>query len=477
MLAVGVVSCTVCGLPAADIPHEEDAVIKFVNGDRLHGRLDGVASNGAYIVWARGQERNEIAVGSIASIHYRRPLRASHIPEQLHRIAFKNGDTIMASSLTFDGASFSIQSPMAGRLTADRSAVAAVDFNAGEPAPVLAFKPGGSGWTLNYGGHSWTATNGYLMTTGGNYLGWNGGPLPDMIDVRFDARWSSGFPEYRCLVFCRGIGQNGSVEGGLGVAVHGKYAVGYIGDPESSSRMLNEAMGRGVETTAAKLQMVDTKFKYGENCWGHAIRMLVNRKTKSFWVFYNGEQIGEWKNVNAKDSDLGNAIYFKTGYHAMVQIRNFRVLPWDGVVPEAKSDAGAENSDRLKLRNGDKVDGVVTSISQAGCVITAKPAGVEGKAGSLSLPLANLSRLVLNPNSKPASAGLHDAVHLELTDGESIGGLLVSASPGSVAVSNSVSGRVTIPAQNIRRIDCAGRNTPAGSLPDKKDKDDAVVLE
>jgi len=110
-------------LPFGEVPKD---ILRFTNGDQLHGSYEGISENGS-ILWSREDLKEPLVL---------KPESVRHIilqgastqtnPVAYSYVTLKNGDQIPGQVLSLDDKSVSIQSTAVGEITVRLQAVSAI---------------------------------------------------------------------------------------------------------------------------------------------------------------------------------------------------------------------------------------------------------------------------------------------------------------------------------------------------------------
>ena len=358
-------------------------VVITLEGDRLFGKVDGIAKDG--VLRLRGPQfegEANILVSGIEQVRFGQDVAEA----EEDRLLLANGDYVACSVVSVLPSAVIVDSEVFGRLEFPRSAVRQVDFSTGVNTLINSrFEEGAiEPWTAHRG--SWSVANGTLICPGGQSPHEVYAPLeqdgPVTFEGEFEFAYRSGRRQRRrrrgngFFTLCVFADSYEKYFGGNGVYsyVHRDELLFGRGNDGSQvltgKRTLNSTMDKGT------------------------LRLGYDPVTGSASMWVNGKFHGKF-NV---DGDLKRGKYVVVYSEYPVIIRDLRVF--QGVVPPPIENDFAENDKPMMVfKNGDRLS--VEEFGMTKSVVT-----VDTGYGELSMSKSRVACMQFKPDVEAIE---HDA--------------------------------------------------------------------
>ncbi|MDA1005824.1 MAG: hypothetical protein O3A87_04990 [Verrucomicrobia bacterium] len=129
LLVSGLLGCLLGPLAAQEVPTDDPDLLRFNNGDALHGRFLGM-DDGNNLTWTGSSIKTPIILQSPTlrrlALNGGRAAKALSHPQFIELV---NGDRIPGSVVTLEENTFTIDTPMGKTLTLDRKFVRSISPN------------------------------------------------------------------------------------------------------------------------------------------------------------------------------------------------------------------------------------------------------------------------------------------------------------------------------------------------------------
>ena len=456
-----------------------DDLLRFTNGDQLHGTLEGV-KDGPQIIWKRNDEAasTEIKTSEIRHVVLNggRPLRSL---ASLSYVALVNGDQIPGAVTDMDGETITLDTPYAGLLRIPRNQMAMLapsplggrlhyhgpfiedewkmanaSFPEGMP-PVSQEKAKDPLGRWVFSGSAWYWPS---KQSGTALLRENA--MPDRSILRFDLAWKNrlsiaiGFhadfvkPKLaeevdkdaenlprRAMGFAPG-------DSSIFPVIFGNS---YVLQIFSTHMMLfRTSVNEGGAPTVERVQINGNSIRLGDT--GKAtLEIRSNRLTGEIVLFINGEFVVQWSEGRAGARDPSSYAGKGNGFGFVVQtedspvkISDVMVAEWNGM-PDSARSLQVEDQDIVLLTNGtDRFSGKVGGFRDG-------KLSLEGRYGRFQFTLEDVAeiRFARNRQAKETISAADD-VTIRLSPLGQISGRPLSGNGNSLRILNPVCGEINL---------------------------------
>lgn len=423
---------------AALAAQERQDLLRFSNGDQLHGSFAGV-KEGPLVAWKRGDVGAPVdfKTESLRHIVLRggRPLKS---PGSLSHVGLVNGDRIPGTITAIDADHVTLESTCAGVLRIPRRQVAMLAPN---PMGGRLFFYGPfseEGWTMRHPAYPdglpaapeaatdegdeesvgrWTFSGSawYWRHKGAGTALTRGDGMPDRAVLRFDLAWKNRLSV--AVAFHADFASPKSNEAGkdekaaIRAFVPGDtsdlprlFGNSYVLQMYSSYLMLyRTSVDADGKPAIRRVQLNNNNLRLGET--GQArVEIRSNRLTGGISLFINDEFVSQWSEGNPGDREddgfagKGSGFGFVVqGDDAPVRVSDVVVSEWNGM-PDSARSLEVDDQDVVLMANGtDRYAGRVAGLSQDLKVL------FEGRHGQFRFPLGEVAEVRFARNSLAAA--------------------------------------------------------------------------
>jgi len=333
---------------AATPAGKAEDVLKFKNGDKLHGILVA-ASPDEGICWSREDTRSairfalanvaEIQLGNVAAPPLRGPRAVAHLT---------NGDSLSGEIVALSQQTLQFRTWYAGELALKRPMLASLEPGLGTLTVLYAGPNSITEWQqrVNRTGQGWTFKKGALVASGGS-----GGTvigrdvkLPDTASIECDIGWM-GYANVLLLFYAENFENYYNSDC---YALQISSGTVYLQRCQRNSGMNNVDQPINVDSLQRKNK-------------AH-IALKVNKQKKTISLFLDGSFVKQWTD-RADFAGRGTGLGFVTQGQP-IRISNIVVSEWDGKLDlDAGAPGAAAEEDIVRLINGDKLTGRLDTIA------------------------------------------------------------------------------------------------------------------
>jgi len=330
VLSIAVVTLmTVCRAPAA-----ED-VLKFFNGDRLHGGLVAVSpTNG--LLWHRDDAAADIrfALENVQDVVVAG--RDAQGGEGGSAVLLTNGDKLLGRIVGLDEQVLRLSTPEAGPLEIRRPMIAAIKPGHRSSNVIYEGPTGLDGWTMQDPAcfeYKNDAIYVLRQVTIGRLV-----KFPDSFSVELDIEWRGPYPD--CQMVIGGETVESYPSRGYGVRMYG-----------SSIRLYRNGSSSGLPSQS---------YSFDGKRRAH-VRICMNKQARSIAVLIDGVVAAQWTDPGDFAVNGDGLVFY--AQQAPLRINRIRVTEWDGELPSpAVQASGAAKEDTVDLVNGDRFTGEARGI-------------------------------------------------------------------------------------------------------------------
>ncbi|NQU09376.1 hypothetical protein HQ590_01180 [bacterium] len=326
----------------ADADTETSDLLRFKNGDVLHGSLVGMPSPDK-ILWQHPDTEPEI---TFAARHVVQVRLAGHgvppPPGPLATVQLTNDDELQGKVTALDAERLVLETWYAGPLTIKRTMVTSIGLETMLADTIYAGPTGMEGWQhARQRSAAWRYSKGAFYSTTQGGIGRDVG-LPDRARVEFDLAWRN-FPQFMLALYTGDFDQI--------------LSDGYILQWSGNTVYLQRARNRDVNNLGGAINLDDmqrrTKFH---------VTVLVDKPKKSVSLLIDGALTKQW--VDPGDfAGTGTGLMLQSQGQGALRFSNLRVSTWDGQLDQPATAATPRSEDVIRLVNNDKVSGRLESIA------------------------------------------------------------------------------------------------------------------
>jgi hypothetical protein len=424
---------------------EDESGIRFVNGDHLTGTPLSLDNKG--IVWKSPLIERPVPFLKEKILDVTLPTHTPDLKAMDHEavVTLNKGGIVRGQLSEVTDDAVVIDTWYAGQLRFNRVMVESVNI---EPSDLILYRGPNSlkGWTVTPQPDAWRYANFSFHCTGGGSIA-RDDLLTDECSVAFDAEWNSDSASYKVIVFSDTVderhpksGYEFSMQRG-GMVLRNLQTQTFIGSAHSS------------EIAQSNRARIEIK---------------ASKRTGKIAFFVNNRIVDVWTDADLERSQLGNGLHFSTSRLVPMRISGIRVAQWDGTIdqplppragmrqmqlglgeddPQPSPPSLEENREgRMKLANGDSIDGKVKSIQEGKVTI-------ETSLGEVILPVARLRTITLPEALKEEAIARNDDVRAWMSDGGFIVFEFISSDKETITGKSQNFGTATFRRDAFQRIE------------------------
>lgn len=414
-------------------PSVNQDTIEFQDRDRLHGALVSLTPDAFGLVWKRSDIKDPIAL-SLSNLMQvrlagRRPVQHK---DPTASVTLLNGDLLAGDIVAMDETSLTLDTWYSGRLTIKRPSILQVDLHAGTSRAIYEGPNSLTEWmAIQSGGRlkdQWRFDNGTLFAIYPAPLVKRLEKVPDLCEFHFSVSWTR-YASFGFMFFTDVVDQNAT--SGYNLMVSG-------------STVYMQAFSRNMGSQ--QLGTVNyEKFDQGKRSAEFTI--LANRKTNTFTLLIDGEQVRRWTDArNLGGTQTGHSIMLQPQDQNSIRFRNIRVLEWDGKVPEPSAAPTVQKEDIVLLSNSDKLTGRLNAITNGNIQFTTSYA-------TLTVPVQRVDEVFLavqSTNIPPPASG---NIRLTFAEAGQITVKVEKIADEKIRCSGDSFGDITLPLPAIKTMD------------------------
>lgn len=322
-------------------------VLKFKNGDLLHGQLVSVSPQDG-VRWSRKDAKGPLQfdLGNIREIQLGGTTsRRSAVARAAVRLT--NGDSLRGEIVALNKEMLKFQTWYAGDLEVRRSMIASLEPSLASVSVLYAGPGGLEEWYQRARGErGWSFRKGALVSAGGS-----GGvvigrdvKLPEMASIEFEAAWL-GYVNFQVLFYAENFDNYYNSD---------CYALQVSGSTIFLQRCQRNSGMNNVD------QQVNLESLQRRNKARFALK--VNKPRRTIALYIDGVLVKQW-NDRIEFTGRGTGLAF-VSQGQPTRISNIVVAEWDGKLDLDSAGGGkAAEEDLVRLANGDKLSGRLDVIA------------------------------------------------------------------------------------------------------------------
>lgn len=377
--SLGVILLLVVNVATAEQEHQ--AVMRFHNDDLISGKLKALGENS--LLW----ESDILAEPATFDLDHVLDLTLNaenKAPESSHvaMLTLKNGDQVHGQLGGIDEDHIDLNTWFAGPMQFGRSMVSSIDIQGGGSLHYRGPK-NIDGW-IQQPEQSWEyKRQSFISRKAGSIA--REKLLPEQFSISFTVERKSDQLDLKLMLFSTDVDNSYPRSG---------YELSF----QRSSIYLRSGKTRNFlgSDHSRELSQNDKAL----------IEVRASSKTGKVVLLINGKVAEVWSDPGVESNDFGTGLHFIAGSNQVIRISNIKIAPWDGRIehlpqprgmriqrgnaePQPKPDDKAEEeTGRMKLANGDSLEGEVSSVDEG--LITLKT-----PLGEIKLPIERLRSLNL----------------------------------------------------------------------------------
>jgi len=356
-------------LPVVRPAGPTEGVIRFRNGDSLHGVLEQIDATGQ-VAWRHTEASEPLRFSlqnvmqiSLAGVGRNESAGATAA------VSLTNGDTLRGAVKSLDEATLTLDTWYAGTMQIKRVMIRRITPLLGGEAIVMEGLGSLADWKRGGQPEAWQLRNGALLAMQPGTIGRDVG-LPDQSSVEFDLTWLQ-LPVM------------------LHVGLYGQRPDGIFGDGNTAGYWLmfagnNAQLQRATRTETSQLGQIDIRKFIRNGKMRVAIR--ADKTKKSIALLLDGQLVKAWTDPGEWSGD-GRCLTFvsQSRGEQNLRISNLIVREWSGDV-ETGGMVVTGQQDVLRLANNDRVTGTVESIKDG-------TVAVVSTVAPLTIPLERVAEI------------------------------------------------------------------------------------
>lgn len=439
-----IIALSMMGFHLAAAADEMKSVVRFANHDQLSGSLESLTTE--RLVWNSPilEKPTPFFLKSVLDLTLsatQPQIDAKHEAT----VSLTNGDSVRGQLVSITDDSVELDTWFAGRMKFRRVMIS--DIRIDERPDYFYQGPSGlDGWTQTETPAAWSYADSSFRSNASGGIARDVG-LPDECSISFEAGWRGQFG-LKLVFFSDDTNTDNPPNG---------YSLGL----QSRSIVLNKlpnqiSLGRAASSPALQ-----------ENEKA-SIEVRASLKTGKICVFVDRTIVAVWTDPDFAKNKMGRGIHFVTLNNSPVKVSGIKVAAWDGVIeqmpapqimggfrqfglqemeeeqrpaPEEKPKAG-----RMKLRNGDSLEGDVLAIS--GEMVTIKTPFKD-----VRIPVGMLRSVALKPAPREEPKRENGDVRGWFPDGTSLVFRLEGVGDGTLSGTNQNFGAAQFKTSAFSRIE------------------------
>lgn len=353
-------------VPVQSSPGATEGLIRFRNGDYLHGGVERIADD--TVEWRHPEAREALrfALKNVMQISLLGPGRNQPADSAAAVVSLTNGDALRGVIKSLDETTLTLETAYAGTLKIKRSAIRRITPLRGGEAIVLDGFGSLADWKRGGQPEAWQLRNGALVAMQYGSIG-RDVALPDPGRVEFDLTW-----QQPPVVFQVGL--------------YGQRPEAIIGDGNAGGYWLlvggnTVQLYRSTPQKSVQLGQIDIRkfLRKGKV----RVALQADKTQKSISLRLDGQLVKTWTDPDDWAGE-GRCLTFlsQSGGEQNLRISNLSVREWLGNV-ETDSGVATGQQDGLRLANSDRVTGRVKSIRDGSVA-------VDSPIAPLTIPLERI---------------------------------------------------------------------------------------
>jgi len=348
--------------PAANTALSLRDSVRFLDGSRLRGKLEGIETN-RLIRWSCPDAAQELQFTSdnLDRIRFAQPQPSA--AKFRNRVALANGDEIPGTIASLDWNRLVIDTAFAGAVSVARSNVQSILFLPKDYRVAFEGPVNGLDWTTVPPG-SWDYRDGVFASGGSGALSADA-QLAESATLEFSLAWADHFSLMIGLFLEKGAFDPGGCA----------FTITLSNDRASAQELRKSGPPADLGNAAIAAT--------GKNRMRVAIQ--CNQAEKALSLFIDGQPVRRWKTDTGFAGKGTRALFSDRTGTAGLELGDVRVSCWNGPEP-ALASASLTNADSVSLINRDAAPGKILNIG---------PVNLEFQIGgrTLQIPLERVARI------------------------------------------------------------------------------------
>ena len=319
-------------------------ILKFVNGDALHGVLVSIDPSGYGLRWKHvsADKPIEFSLKAVAQVKLAGRQVSGRRPGG-SRVRLTNMDLLNGKLISMDDKELALDTWYAGKIAVKRPMLKSLDPNTTASFFVYRGPTDIDNWTFRRSGGAWEFKKGAFYSSTSYPIARKIEKMPAMADIRFDAAWQYSYPSFYFSFFSDNLESYSGNSYALRISGVSLYLYRY-------------SRNRGSQNLGNVNVPEFSKIKKAR------FNILADRKNRQFTLLVNGKKIKQWSDAGEVPG-TGNNIVFDPEHEHRMKISNITISRWDGTMPKKDTvTEGESKEDIVRFVNEDKVSGRLVSI-------------------------------------------------------------------------------------------------------------------
>lgn len=363
-------------------PRLANPVAFFASGDQLPGCITRIEAPDS--AWFESPALTDLAQVDLSRLlEIRGEATAASGPVGAEAVlSLTNGDSLRGQLAGLDDKTVTLETSYAGRLKLRRSMVDSLVVN--DQARAIFQGPSSiDDWKVSGDNEPWRFENGTFISKAPGSVARDIG-MPEKAAVSFDLAWR-GSLRFRLSV-CSDQADTDNPSNAYNLVCQRRYV--YLGKRwsdagETGSTFIGNTANVGELSSKEKVR----------------IELRIDRKAGLFVLLIDDRRVASWNDADPQSGRMGGALHFVAEDTSPLQVSRIRVMAWDGKDDETEGEQekqaqadeakAPEGSQRIALRNGDSVTGVVAGVEEGVLKI-------RSAHGDIRLPVSRMRSVALH---------------------------------------------------------------------------------
>ncbi len=376
----------------------------FRNGDRLLGNLQAI-ENRTNVVWKHPEAKALLNLDLQAITELQLPNQLSHIVTNgiPARFELRGGESFDANLISLNAEKVTVNSAFSGSFEFPKSALLSIIPSPQRRNILFEGPVSTNGWTMGKVQNAGVGDAGEWMYQGGAFYATQSASvarnvnLPPRASIHFDLQWKGYFHLAIALAtdYLQPVNlANKDIEPDFG----GFYSL------QLNNFSANLLPVKKADPLRFLGQVAMPAF--GQRTSAH-VDIRVDRDKKLVALLIDGLMVKQWIDPEGF-AGTGGGIRFVHQGQGVVKLSGLKITEWDGQFEELITSSPNLKQDTAKLRNGDRMVGLVEEVKDGKLAVTTKGTRIEvplARVFQIELSRTNLARLPLNQGELRAYFG------------------------------------------------------------------------